>query len=250
MERIYLDHSATTPLSDEVIATLDQCNKKYYGNPASIHFYGQEARKLLEESRIHISSLINSPADNIIFTSCGSESNNMAIKGVAFSSAKKHIITSKIEHLSVLNTCKHLESIGYRISYLNVDNHGLIDISELKDEICSDTSLISIQHVNNETGIIQDIKKIGEITKGCGATFHVDAVQSVGKIPVNIPSCNIDLLSASAHKINGPKGMGFLYINDSLAKMVPLIHGGPQEKNRRAGTINLPAVAAFAIAAK
>ncbi|MBF0274855.1 MAG: cysteine desulfurase [Nitrospinae bacterium] len=243
---IYLDHNATTPLREEVSHEVMECMNNNYGNPSSIHGLGQKAKKKLTDSRETIAEFFNVKPSEIVFTSGGSESNNLALKGFNSVDGKNHIITSKIEHPSVIETCKYLESIGFSVTYLNVDSCGRVVPDELESAINNKTFLISLQHANNEIGTIQNLESIALIAHKYNLIFHVDAVQSIGKVPLNLRELNIDLLSASAHKINGPKGVGFLYINERLKKLTPLIHGGPQERKRRAGTINLPSIAGFA----
>lgn len=246
---IYLDNSATTKPYDEVIEILVSTMKEVYGNPSSSHKLGVMAEKKLNEAREIISNTINCSKEEIIFTSGGSESNNIAIKG--FVKPGNHIITSVTEHSSVLNTIMEMERQGVKVTYLSLDTEGKVDIEELKDSINKDTVLVSLMHVNNETGIIQDLKSIGDIIKEKShrAKFHVDSVQGFGKLNINVKDCNIDLLSASGHKIHAPRGIGFLYIKSQL-RPKPIIEGGPQEKGFRAGTENVAAATALALASK
>lgn len=246
---IYLDNSATTKPYDEVIEILVSTMKEVYGNPSSSHKLGVMAEKKLNEAREIISNTINCSKEEIIFTSGGSESNNIAIKG--FVKPGNHIITSVTEHSSVLNTIMEMERQGVKVTYLSLDTEGKVDIEELKDSINKDTVLVSLMHVNNETGIIQDLKSIGNIIKEKShrAKFHVDSVQGFGKLNINVKDCNIDLLSASGHKIHAPRGIGFLYIKSQL-RPKPIIEGGPQEKGFRAGTENVAAATALALASK
>lgn len=246
---IYLDNSATTKPYDEVIEAMIYVMKNNYGNPSSAHRLGLMAEQKLNESREFLSKTINSRKEEIIFTSGGSESNNFLIRG--FVKQGGHIITTKIEHPSVIETCKELETQGVRVTYLDVDNNGRISIAELRNNICKDTQLVSIMHVNNEIGVIQDIEAIGKVIKeeSTRAKFHVDAVQSYGKFKIDVQKCNIDLLSISGHKIHGPRGIGFAYIRKGLMPR-PLICGGGQERNFRSGTENLAAIVGLAKAAE
>lgn len=245
---VYLDNNATTKPYDEVIQAVADTMKNYYGNPSSVHRLGLKAEKKLNESREIIASTINCSKEEIVFTSGGSESNNFLIRG--FVKEGDHIITTKIEHPSVRNIRDELESKGVKITYLNVDSHGRIKLEELEKNITKETRLVSIMHVNNEIGTIQDIEIIGKILKEKSnkIRFHVDGVQSYGKLKIDVKKFNIDLFSASAHKLHGPRGIGFAYIRKGL-KPMPLIYGGGQEKNMRSGTENLPGAVGFAVAA-
>ena len=242
-ERIYLDHSSTTFVSDEVYEEMIKFLKISFGNPSSFHSFGREARKSVEESREKVADVISSKTNEIYFTSGGTEADNTAIKGVAFANQSKgnHIITSKIEHHAVLNTCQYLEKKGFNITYIPVDKYGIVDLDALKSEITGKTILISIIHANNEVGTIQPLKEIGEIAKEHNIYFHTDSVQSFGKIPVDVNKMNIDLLSVSAHKIFGPKGAGALFIRKGIG-IAPLLHGGHHEMSKRAGTENVPGI--------
>ncbi|MEM1513840.1 MAG: cysteine desulfurase NifS [Candidatus Thermoplasmatota archaeon] len=244
MKKIYLDHAATTPVDKEVIEEMMPYFNEKFGNASSLHLFGREAKKGIEEARERVAKLINADADRIIFTGSGTESDNLAIKGVAFSYGKGHIITSKIEHPAVLETCKYLEKKGFRITYLPVDKYGLINIDDLKNEIREDTILISIMHANNEIGTIENIEEIGKIASKNDILFHTDAVQSVGKIEVDIKKINADMLSISSHKIYGPKGVGALYIKEGI-KIEPLLHGGGHEKGLRSSTENVAGIVGF-----
>ncbi len=240
---IYLDYAATTPVEFEVAKkmmnylTVDGI----FGNPASrSHKFGWNAEEIVDISRNQISELIGADSREIIFTSGATEANNLAIKGVAFFHKKKgkHIITSKIEHKSVLDTCRYLESEGFILTYLTPKNNGIIDLNDLKKNIKKDTILISIMHVNNEIGIIQDISNISKICRDYGIFFHVDATQSIGKIPINLKELSIDLMSFSAHKVYGPKGVGGLYVRRKpRVRLLPAIHGGGHERGMRSGTL-------------
>lgn len=248
MEKIiYLDNNATTPLHPEVLKAMSAYYKEWYGNASSIHFKGREAKKALEESRGVIGDLLGTEAVDIIFTSGGTESDNFAIKGIAFANRDKgdHIITSSIEHLAVASTCKYLETQGFKVTFLPVDKYGIVDLDVLKDSITSKTILVSIMHSNNEVGTIQPISEIAKIVKKKGIYFHTDAVQSFGKVPLNVEELGVDLLSVSAHKIYGPKGVGALYIRKGV-KIDSFHHGGHHERNLRAGTENVPAIVGFA----
>jgi cysteine desulfurase len=241
---IYIDNNATTPVSKEVSDEVCLLLKDGYGNPSSIYSKGREAKKHLETAREKTASFFNCLNDEVIFTSCGSESNNLAIKGTFFSSLKKngHIITCKTEHPSVINACEALKEFGAKITYLNVDGSGLIDPDELKESITPDTILISIMLANNETGVINDVKKIAGTAAENGILMHTDAVQAAGKIPVNVKELGVDMLSISGHKFHAPKGIGAIYVKKGLA-LKPLIDGGGQEFGLRAGTENTAYIA-------
>lgn len=247
MQKIYLDHNATTPVHPEVLKAILPYYEAEFGNASSIHSFGRKAREAVEGAREKVAKLIG-PCESvdIVFTSGGTESDNFAIKGVASASRNKgrHIITSKIEHLAVLSVCEFLGKNGYEVTYLPVDEYGTIDIDELKNTIRADTILISIIFANNEVGTIQPIEEIAEIAYEKGILFHTDAVQAVGKIPIDVEKMGIGLLSMSAHKIYGPKGVGALYINKK-ANITSFIHGGHHERNRRAGTENVPGIVGF-----
>lgn len=243
MKRIYFDYNATTPLHEKVRDSMLPFLEKNFGNPSSVHSFGREVREALDNARDHVAKILGADTSEIVFTSCGSESNNFALKGVLqeFNPAKNHLITSSIEHPAILSICSYLESLGFNVTYLPVNKKGLIDLEQLKAEINEKTALISIMHGNNEISTLQDVGKIGEIAKEKGVCFHTDAVQTVGKIPVDINKLNIDLLSLSAHKFYGPKGVGALFIRKGT-KMHSLVHGGHQERNRRAGTENMAGI--------
>lgn len=246
---VYLDNSATTKPYDEVIQVMADSMKNYYGNPSSSYSLGIKAEQKINEAREFIGKTINCSRNDMIFTSGGSESNNFLLKG--FLKEGNHLITTKIEHPSILNTCKQLEKQGVLVSYLSVDNRGKIDIEELKNSITKDTRLVSIMHVNNEIGITQDINSIGKTIKEYNSRikFHVDAVQSYGKIKIDVQKSNIDLLSISAHKIHGPRGIGAAFVRKGLEPSA-LICGGGQERNFRGGTENLAAIRGFYRAAE
>lgn len=247
MERIYMDYGASTPVDKEVIEEMVPYFDRFYGNPSSIHSFGREAFDAVEESRKKVADIICANEDEMVFTSGGTESDNLAIKGVAFRNKKKrgskgtHIITSAIEHPGVLTTCKYMEKIGFNVKYLPVDKHGLIDIKELEDAISKDTFLITIMFANNEIGTIEPMEKIGKIAKEHDVIFHTDAVQAVGKVPVDVNKLNIDLLALSSHKIYGPKGAGALYVKNGV-KLQTIAHGGGHEKGLRSSTYNTPGV--------
>lgn len=246
---IYLDNSATTLPYEQVIDAMCSTMRQYYGNPSSAHSLGFKAEQKLRETRVGIAKSINASSEEIIFTSGGSESNNFLIKG--FAKTSSHLITTKIEHSSVGNTFKELEDIGVKVTYIDVDESGRIDLEQLKNSITKDTQIVSVTHVNSEVGVIQDIQLIGKLIKekSSRAKFHVDAVQSYGKLTIDVEKCKIDLLSTSAHKIHGPRGIGFAYIRKGLIPR-SLINGGGQERNLRSGTENLAGVVGFGIAAQ
>lgn len=246
---IYLDNSATTMPYEEVIEAVGSTMRNYYGNPSSAHGLGFKAEQRLKEVRLNIAKSINASSEEIIFTSGGSEGNNFLIKG--FAKTSSHIITTKIEHASVENTFKSLEDLGVKVTYIDVDESGRVDVDQLINSITKDTQIVSIMHVNSEVGVIQDIELIGKIIKekSSRAKFHVDAVQSYGKLPIDVERCNIDLLSTSAHKIHGPRGIGFAYIRKGLMPS-SLISGGGQERNLRSGTENLAGIVGFGTAAE
>ena len=243
MKLVYLDHAGTTCVKKEVLNAMIPYFNIEYGNPSSMYSIGRNARRAVENSREQVARALNCNRGEIIFTSCGSESDNLAIKGFAYANKHKgnHIITSKIEHPAVLNTCKKLEGKGYRITYLDCDNNGFVDINQLEKEINEDTILISIMMANNEIGTIQDVKKIGQIAHNKGIVFHTDAVQGVGNIVIDVKKMNIDMLSLSAHKFYGPKGIGALYVKDGI-NIERIQDGGHQEMNKRAGTENVAGI--------
>jgi cysteine desulfurase len=243
MRRIYLDHAATTPTHPEVVKTMLSYFAEAFGNPSSIYSCGQEARAAVEEARTKVAELIGAQSEEIIFTSGGTEADNFAIKGVAYANEHKgnHIITTSIEHHAVLEACKFLEGRGFKITYLPVDEYGLVAPDDVKKTITDKTILISVMHANNEVGTIEPVEEIGRIAREAGVYFHTDAVQTVGHIPVSVDKLNVDLLAISAHKFYGPKGVGVLYVRKGT-RLVPFMHGGEQEKRRRAGTENVPAI--------
>lgn len=241
MHRVYMDHNATTPIHPEVLEAMTPFFKDHFGNASSIHWAGREVKKYLDEAREKVAALLHAAPEEIIFTSCGTESDNMAIKGVASALQEKgrHIITTQVEHHAVLHTCQFLEKMGYEITYLPVDPDGLINLEELRRSIKPQTTLITIMFANNETGTIFPVKEIGEIAREKGVIFHTDAVQAVGKLPIDLRQLPADILSLSGHKLYTPKGIGAQYIRTGT-KLTSLLQGGGQERNRRAGTENIP----------
>ena len=248
---IYLDNAATTKVADSVVDAMLPYFKEYYGNGSSIYQLGAKSKEALDESREYIAGTLGAKTNEIYFTAGGSESDNWAIKATADAYAQKgkHIITSAIEHHAVLHTCEYLEKHGYEVTYVGVDENGVIKLDELKAAIRPDTILISVMFANNEIGTIQPIKEIGEIAKEHDILFHTDAVQAYAQVPINVDEMHIDMLSASGHKLNGPKGIGFLYIRKGI-KIRSFVHGGQQERGRRAGTENIPGIVGLAAAAK
>lgn len=246
MKRVYLDNAATTYCSSEVLAEMMPIFSTIYGNPNSQHGFGRDASAIVDRARDRVAKAIGAKSNEIYFTSGGSEANNWAVKGVARANVArgKHIITSKIEHDSVLESCKTLEAEGFEITYLDVDENGLVSLADVMHYIRKDTILISIMTVNNEVGTIQNIKAIAKTAHESGIIFHTDAVQAIGAVKMDVEDMEIDLLSMSAHKIYGPKGAGALYIRNGI-KCKDLLDGGNQERKRRAGTVNVPAVAGF-----
>ncbi len=238
--RIYLDYNATTPIDREVAQTMQPYLYGFFGNPSSAHSFGKETKRAIENARVQVATSINCKPNEIIFTSGGTESNNYAIKGFAFANEHKgnHIITSTIEHPAVIEVCKYLRKRGFQISYIPVDEFGLLQLDELEKAITPKTILISVMHANNEIGTIQPISKIAEIARKNNIVFHTDAAQSVGKCPVDVKEMGVDLLSIAGHKLYAPKGIGALYIRDGLV-LEKLIHGADHEQNKRAGTENV-----------
>jgi len=238
----YLDYNSTTPVSKEVLDEMIPYFNQMYGNPSSTHTYGQKAIRAVDMARVRIAKFLGSKPDEIIFTGSGTESDNLAISGVLNNKKnKKHIITSSIEHSAVYNTCKEFEKNGFKVTYLPVDNNCRISIDDLENAITEDTALISIMLTNNETGVIQDIKKVAEVAEKNRITLHTDAVQAAGKMEFSVDGLGVDLLTISGHKIYGPKGIGALYVRRGL-KLHPMIFGGGQEKKLRAGTENVPGI--------
>ena len=243
MDRVYLDNNATTKIDDSVLNAMLPYLQNEYGNPSSIYSLGKDAKKAIEEARSKVAKVLNADPSEIYFTASGSESDNIAIRGVAAANKNKgnHIIASKIEHHAVLETCKALEKEGFKVTYLDVDEYGIINLEQLKRAITEKTILITIMYANNEIGTIQPIEEIGRIAKENNVLFHTDAVQSVGSMKIDVKEQNIDLLSLSAHKIYGPKGVGALYVRKGV-KFDKIITGGHQEKDKRAGTENVAGI--------
>ena len=245
---IYLDSAASTPVADEVIAEMMPYLKHQYGNPSSIHKFGREGTRAIQLARKRVADLIGASLREVTFTSGGTEADNLALKGAAFharnSGRGSRIITSSIEHDAVLEPCKDLEQMGFEVTYLPVTGEGMIRPSDLKQTISHDVALVSVMYANNEVGTIQPINELAEITHDSGALFHSDAVQAVGKIPINVNAVGVDLMSLSSHKINGPKGVGALYIRSGL-ELKPILHGGGQESSLRSGTENVPGIVGF-----
>ncbi|WP_297130531.1 cysteine desulfurase NifS [Terrisporobacter sp.] len=250
--RLYMDYSATTPVKKEVLDEMMPYLTDYFGNASSFHLFGRETKTALDKARKQIASLVNADPNEIFFTNGGTESDNWALQGAAFARKNKgnHIITSKIEHHAILHTCEYLEKVhGFEVTYLDVDADGIVDIEQLKREIKDTTILVSIMYANNEIGTIQPIKEITEIAHEHGALMHTDAVQAAGNIPVDVKELGVDLMSMSGHKIYGPKGIGSLYMKKGV-RIQNLIHGGAQERRKRAGTENIPAIVGYGKAAE
>lgn len=247
---IYLDHAATTQLDPEVLDAMLPYLKDRYGNPSSIYHLGRVSREAIEDCREIVSTAIGCRPTEIVFTGGGTEADNLAVKGFAFAAAGKgkHIITSSVEHHAVLHTCRFLEKQGFEVTYLPADQYGMVDTGRLREAIRRDTILISIMHANNEVGTVQPVEKIGVIAKEHGVVFHTDAVQTFGQIPTRVDDLRCDMLSLSAHKIHGPKGVGVLYVRRGC-RLLPLLDGGGQEKNRRSGTENVPGIVGLGKAA-
>lgn len=248
---IYLDNAATTQVYPEVLEAMNPYFIEYYGNPSAIYTFGGEAKKAVTKARDILAGLINAKSEEIYFTGGGSESDNWALKATAeaYANKGKHIITTKIEHHAILHTCEYLEKKGFEVTYLDVDEYGSVRLEELENAIRPDTILISVMAANNEIGTIEPIAEIGQIAKKYGVLFHTDAVQAFGHIEIDVDKMNIDMLSASGHKINGPKGIGLMYIRKGV-KIRSFVHGGAQERARRAGTHNVPGIVGFAKAAE
>jgi cysteine desulfurase len=246
----YFDNAATTPVDKEAVRTMLPYFSEKFGNASTLYALGQEARVAVNKARQQVAKLINADEDEIIFTSGGTESDNMALKGILHANKdKKHIITSKIEHHAILDTCEWLEKNGFEVTRLPVDKYGMVNPEAVKNAIRKDTALVSIMHANNEIGTIEPIAEIGKICRQAGVLFHTDAVQTFGKLPIDVKKMDIDLLSASSHKVYGPKGVGLLYIRKGV-KIEPLIHGGGQERKLRSGTENVAGIVGFGKAAE
>ncbi|MCH1627677.1 cysteine desulfurase family protein [Fredinandcohnia quinoae] len=243
MDSIYLDHAATSPMRPEIAERMILFMIESFGNPSSIHHYGRKSRHALDDARQLIAESIHAKPNEIIFTSGGTEADNLALIGAAFANHSKgnHIITTAIEHHAVLHTCEYLEKQGFNVTYLPVNEHGIISVQDVEKALTNETILVSIMYGNNEVGTIQPIQEIGKLLENHQAIFHTDAVQAFGVVEIDVIELKLDLMSVSAHKINGPKGTGFLYMKDGL-KITPHFHGGEQEKNRRAGTENVPGI--------
>ena len=252
MERlIYLDNAATTKTAPEVVEAMLPYFTEHYGNASSIYSLGRESKEAMTKARAAIAAVLGAKENEIYFTAGGSEADNWALKATAeaYASKGKHIITTKIEHHAILHTCQYLEKQGFEVTYLDVDEFGVVKLSELEKAIRPDTILISVMFANNEIGTIQPIKEIGEIAHKHGILFHTDAVQAFGQVPIQVDEMNIDMLSSSGHKLHGPKGIGFLYIRKGI-KIQSFVHGGAQERKRRAGTENIPAIVGYGKAAE
>ena len=248
---IYLDNAATTKTAPEVVEAMLPYFSEYYGNPSSIYAIAGKSKEAITKGREQIANVLGAKPEEIYFTAGGSESDNWALKATfeAYKNKGNHIITTKIEHHAILHTCEYLEKRGAKITYLDVDENGVVDLDQLQKAITPETILISVMFANNEIGTIQPIKEIGMIAKEHNILFHTDAVQAFGQVPINVDELNIDMLSSSGHKINGPKGIGFLYIKKGV-KIRSFVHGGAQERKRRAGTENVPGIVGYGVAAK
>lgn len=248
---IYLDNAATTKVSQSVVDAMLPFYTEYYGNASTVYSLGAKSKEAITESRERIAAALGASANEIYFTAGGSESDNWALKATAeaYANKGKHIITTKIEHHAILHTCEYLESQGFSVTYLDVDEMGVVKLDQLKRAIRPDTILISVMFANNEIGTIEPIREIGEIAKEHGILFHTDAVQAFGQVPINVDELHIDMLSSSGHKLHGPKGIGFLYIRKGV-KIRSFVHGGAQERKRRAGTENVPGIVGYGQAVK
>jgi cysteine desulfurase len=251
MRKVYLDHAATTPVHPEVLSLMQEFSSNTFGNPSSVHTFGREAKKYMEEARRRVADLIAAAPEEIYFTSGGTESDNIAIIGTAMArrTSGNHIITSAIEHHAVLETCEHLAKNGFEVTFLPVDKYGMVDPGDVAKEIRKETILVTIMHANNEIGTIQPIAEIGRITRERGVALHTDAVQTLAKIPVNVNDLGVEMLSLSAHKIYGPKGIGALYARKGT-RLRPIMYGGGQERKLRSGTENTIGIVGFGKAAE
>ncbi len=242
--RVYLDHNASTPVHPDVVAAMTPYFTEVFGNPSSVHGFGRDAREGVDKARDQIAQFLKVPADQVVFTSGGTESDNFGVKGLALARGRGHVITSKIEHHAVLRTVQALETQGFSATYVGVDRDGMVDPDEIRKAMRPDTVAISIMHANSEVGTLQPVAEVGRIAREHGVPFHVDAVQTFGKVPIDVDAMNIDLLSFSAHKIYGPKGVAGLYVRKGT-KMIAIQHGGEHERRRRAGTENVPSIVGF-----
>ena len=242
MRIVYADNNATTKVAPEVVEVMLPYFTEYYGNPSSMHTFGGQVAKKIDNARQQVSDILGADPAEVLFTSCGTESNNAAIWGILRANPqKRHIVTSRVEHPAVYNLCKYLAQSGYHVTELGVDSKGMLDLNELADAVREDTAIVSIMYANNETGVIFPIEEIGHIVKEKGSIFHTDAVQAVGKIPLNLEKSTIDLLTLSGHKLHASKGVGALFIRKGIT-FSPFIVGGHQERNRRGGTENVPSI--------
>lgn len=247
---IYLDNNATTKVDDEVVKAMLPYLSEYYGNPSSMHTFGGQVGRAVTEARSHLAALLGADPTEIVFTSCGTEGDNAAIRAALLAQpSKRHIVTTQVEHAAVINLCKQLETQGYTVTYLSVNRQGQLDLDELEASLTGNTALVSIMYANNETGVVFPIEKIGQIVKERGAIFHVDAVQAVGKIPLNMKESTIDMLTLSGHKLHAPKGIGALYVRRGV-RFRPFLVGGHQERGRRGGTENVAGIVALGKAAE
>jgi cysteine desulfurase len=250
--RVYFDYNATSPLSPEVIEAVAIASRDLFGNASSVHYFGQQAKAAVDTARSEIASLLNADPSEIVFTSGGTESDNAAIRGTAEaleSTPRRHLVTTAIEHEAVLNTFKALARRGWETTIVPVEANGIVSIDRVREALRDDTALVSVMHANNEIGTIQPIAALADLAHARGALFHTDAVQSIGKIPVDVRALHVDLLSLSAHKFNGPKGAGVLWVKRGT-RLLPILTGGKHERNRRAGTENVPAIAGLGVAAR